>query len=441
MNSRRIVFVVDKPVYFRHVRPVVTLLDQQGHDVRIGFLQAAVASERGLIDEYHASSGKPQLELPSIAISKVARLARQLIDASIYSRSGHPSPDLYRRALPSGLACAGPIVRCLLRSKVLLNSLYILGQIEPKNSKLRNLIDSIDADAIVFCPYIFQHLGQYEFVTQASKAGTATLAQIASWDNLTTKRTFHALPDRILVWNEKLKREAIEIHGVPSERLHKVGAPVFDFWFEPDPSESKAQWNQRIGLPENSSYVLYLCSSKNICKDESTVINALIQACRSIDSNTFFLVRPHPTTEGIELSTNKNVVIYPPKGNNQSFDSSMHDFRQSIRFAGTVAGINTSAIIEAAILKKPCILLQGEIAGEIANQFGHVLHLKSLGSISVAENFVAAAQAIHFALKNENLNGGNVFANVVDFVRPQGLETSAAQLVVDSIIEAIAEKP
>jgi hypothetical protein len=440
MNSYQIVFILDKPVFFRLIRPVVTLLDSLGHDVKVGFLKSDATSERDLFEEYLARTKKEQLELPFIATSKVATLARQLIDVSVFSDPCHPSPDLYSRVMPGALRFAGPIVRRLLKSDTLLRALRSLRKKEPKNSELSLWLQSTKADAIVFCPYIFQHLGQSEFVSHAARTGTATIAQVASWDNLTTKRTFHKIPDRVLVWNEKLKREAIEIHGVPQERLRVVGAPVFDFWFETGPNKSKAQWNGKIGLPEGGSYVLYLCSSKNICKDESASIDALITAYRSLDKNTFFVIRPHPTNHGVCLRTKENIVIYPPKGAANSSQDSLHDFRLSVKYASAVVGVNTSAIIEAAILQKTCVLLHGEIAGDSAAQFGHVQHLMSLGSVCLAEDFTDAAKAIRFALHKEKTACDTWFENVVKFVRPNGIDTSASQVVVDAIFEAIAEK-
>ena len=54
---------------------------------------------------------------------------------------------------------------------------------------------------------------------------------VGSWDHLTTKGLIHEVPDRVLVWNEAQKQEAIALHGVPAERVLVTGAQAYDHWF------------------------------------------------------------------------------------------------------------------------------------------------------------------------------------------------------------------
>src|ERR1043166_1400557 len=46
-------------------------------------------------------------------------------------------------------------------------------------------------------------------------------------------------PDAVLVWNEVQKTEAIEMHGVPADRVLVTGAQCYDQWWNRAPSRSR----------------------------------------------------------------------------------------------------------------------------------------------------------------------------------------------------------
>ena len=46
-------------------------------------------------------------------------------------------------------------------------------------------------------------------VKSAKAIGVPVVFPVFSWDNLSTKGLIHVQPDRVLVWNEHQKREAV----------------------------------------------------------------------------------------------------------------------------------------------------------------------------------------------------------------------------------------
>ena len=86
-----------------------------------------------------------------------------------------------------------------------------------------------EPDVVVASPYIFSLSREVEYVKAARSLGIPTVVVVLSWDNLTSKGTFHVLPDLTLVWNSALAEEAASLHDVPKEKLVVTGAPVFDF--------------------------------------------------------------------------------------------------------------------------------------------------------------------------------------------------------------------
>src|SRR5205085_10094718 len=116
-------------------------------------------------------------------------------------------------------------------------------------------------DAVLATPIVDFSSSQVEYVKSAGKLRIPSAATVASWDNLTGKGLLRVIPDRVLVWNETQVDEAVDLHGVPSERIVVTGACKFDEWFERRPRGSFAQFAERVGLSPDSPYLLYACSA------------------------------------------------------------------------------------------------------------------------------------------------------------------------------------
>ena len=59
---------------------------------------------------------------------------------------------------------------------------------------------------------------QFEWVRAARTLGIPTCLLVASWDNLTNKGRVQLVPDRVVLWNDFQKREAVEMHSIPPEK-------------------------------------------------------------------------------------------------------------------------------------------------------------------------------------------------------------------------------
>jgi hypothetical protein len=51
------------------------------------------------------------------------------------------------------------------------------------------------------------------------------------------------------VWNETQRREAVDVHKVPKDRVFVTGAQCFDHWFDRKPSRTQQELCVRLGLP------------------------------------------------------------------------------------------------------------------------------------------------------------------------------------------------
>ena len=169
-----------------------------------------------------------------------------------------------------------------------------------------------------------------------------------SWDNLTNKGLMRVQPDRVIVWNDIQRREAIELHGCVPDSVVIAGAARFDDFFARQPSTSRAEFYPGYGLDPARPMVLYLGSSQLTGPNEMELIRRWAESFRSSDDPTIrecsLLVRPHPALRtswaSVDMSDVGNVAISleASRGADQElFDSLYH--------AHAAVGLNTSAML------------------------------------------------------------------------------------------------
>ena len=70
------------------------------------------------------------------------------------------------------------------------------------------------------------------------------------------------MPQRVFVWNETQKDEAVRLHGVPPDRVVVTGAQCYDQWFGRAAGARRATSSARlVGLPADRPFLLYVCSA------------------------------------------------------------------------------------------------------------------------------------------------------------------------------------
>ena len=81
---------------------------------------------------------------------------------------------------------------------------------------------------------------------RADAAGVPILAIDLSWDHFTTKTAPLRRAAGLSVWNETMKRQAVEIHGYLPEQVCVAGVPQFDIYARPDTFQTREAFLRRI---------------------------------------------------------------------------------------------------------------------------------------------------------------------------------------------------
>jgi hypothetical protein len=324
--------------------------------------------------------------------------------------------------------------------------LRFLEQGIPRSETLEAFLADQKPDVVLITPLIELGSPQLDHLVAAKALGLRTVLAVGSWDHLSSKSRLREWPDLVTVWNPVQKTEAVELHGVPAERVTVTGAQCFDQWFGRQPSRGRDAFLEHVGLPRGRRFLLYVCSSLfRGTGSEARFVERWIQQLRSSDPmlrDVAILVRPHPQRmeewDGADLSGFADVVLY---GAHPIDADSKNDYFDSMYYSDAVVGLNTSAFIEAGCVGRPVFtVLLPEFSGK--NQEG-TLHFRYLlnvngGLLHAARSMDEHLEQLSRALAGESSDKSRRF--VEGFVRPFGLDVAATPRFADAI-EALGAGP
>jgi hypothetical protein len=451
----RILFVMKHPAALRSLAGVVSLLCEHGHSLHLAFAGIKTGESHGALRRLAKEhSGLTFGSLPGLGRSPWSYLGSELRGGIDYLRYLEPdyadAPKLRARAEKSAPVTVRRVGRAARRLAgpggvvAVRRTLQLLeGCLAPQPQLVRFLAEQ-EPD-LVLATHLVTGLGGAGLVRAAKQLGIHTAYLVFSWDNLTNKGLIRDVPDAVLVWNEFQEREAVEMHGVPRERLRVTGAPSYDHWFSRSPSRRRDEFCRLVGLRGDQPIVLYACSSPFVAPEEVGFVRRWVEALRAhggLPAEAGILVRPHPRNAAqwarAELAL-PQVSVWPPLGEEPVEEKARQNYFDSLFHAAAVVGINTSAQIEGAIVGRP---VHTVLADEFRDTQQGTLHFHYLQAEEFGHLHVARTLEEHAALLEESLRGdGDDERNrrfVRRFVRPLGLEVPASPLVVEVIEELAA---
>jgi len=299
-------------------------------------------------------------------------------------------------------------------------------------------------DILLVTPLVTFESYQTDYVKAAHRLGIPVVFIPFSWDNLTNKGLMRVHPDRVFVWNDLQRREAIELHGCAPETVVITGAARFDDFFARQPSMSRAEFFGGYGLDPARPMVLYLGSSQLTGPNEMELIRRWAESFRSSDDQTIrecgILVRPHPALRAswasVDMSDVGNMAISleASRGADQElFDSLYH--------AHAAVGLNTSGMLEAAIVGRPVhtLLIPGFDEGQVGTIHFQYLVEAYGGLATIARDFAEHHHQLAPILRQAPSSSHRSLGFAQQFLRPLGVDRPVAPILTMEIERAAAE--
>ena len=374
------------------------------------------------------------------ALDYVRVLGPEFEDRPYFRRRGEGrSPTFIQRVMrPRLMRSAG--VRSAIESV-----LSCLDRAMPVGRDARAYLTQHRPDVLALSPHLSPGSLHSTYVTQAQLLGIPVAMLIASWDNLSSKQLIRTRPDRLIVWNETQRREASEIHDIDPSTVAVTGAQVFDHWFGWQ-SRPRHEFLARVGLDPAQPYLLYVGGAlMRAAQTEAQWVEGWLERLRGASDprlrDVGVLVRPHPKRnsewEHVDLSRHANVVVFPKGGLRMPIERDLQaDYFDSILHSGAVVGLNSTAMIEAAIAGRPVLTM---LVDEFYDSQLGVFHFEYL--MNVAGGVVRPSRTFdehHSQLAEALFSDATASAErarrfVADFVRPRGLDKPATPFVADTI--------
>ncbi len=227
-----------------------------------------------------------------------------------------------------------------------------------------------------------------ELLPATRRLGIPFAVLINSWDNPSAKATCTGHPDRLAVWGEQTRQQAIDYLRMPPERVIAMGAAQFQVYRTPA-VESEADLRRQFGVPEGCRLLLYAGSGAGGHETEY-----LLELERGVASgalgNAHVIYRPHPWRAGLVGGERdffslglKHITMDPHmetfyrdrvagRGGNTLF---MADYRVTARLlqlVDVVVSPMSTLLLESLLNLKPAVILHPD------DRYRGTFHLNSI---------------------------------------------------------------
>jgi hypothetical protein len=241
----------------------------------------------------------------------------------------------------------------------------------------------------------------------AARRRVRSLALDASWDNFTNKLLPVRRVDRLIVWNEIMREQAVDLHGYEPEQVAITGAPQFDLYFGDRARASREEFCRRIGADPHKRLITVSTTPRALYSHHDHVLRRL---ARALDAGELVrpaqvLVRLHPRDELDDCYTpfvgRPGMIIEKPfrptvrTGDGLAVDvtpENQQHLADTMRHTDVALNVASTIALEACIFDTPVVNIgfDGEQPSEFAAsarryyRFTHYRHLLDAEAVRVA---------------------------------------------------------
>lgn len=299
-------------------------------------------------------------------------------------------------------------------------------------------------------PYADRYL-----VISAAKHGVANMVLVPSWDNLTSKGFFPVRPNRITVWNETMRREAVDVHELAPETVRVTGAPQHDVYADA-PYSTRRDLCAALGLDPAKPYLVYATQTEGTVPDEPRLALDMAKAVRAkFGESLSFLVRVHQLDRPARydrLRDLPNVAVdaagaaHLGEYRDRAFDQAASErLADTLHHAAVVASTASSISIDAAAVGTPVVGVCFD-AGDSAAlpyersvrrffDFTHQANLVRSGGLRLTSKMTAFVDAVACYVKDPSLDSDARQRMVAE--QALRIDGKAGRRVAAAVLEAL----
>ena len=447
----KVLFVSRHHGYFRNYDSVLRELASRGHHVHLAIEKheslGAEEVVNALVRECPAVTSAMVPEGRVDIWSTVSRFLRLGLDYLRYLDPFYDSAPLRRirayNRTPRWLTALAnpPLLRGPRWRRAVGRLLHGVDAAVPPPAAVVAYLREESPDAVLITPFVELGSPQVDYLRAAHLLGIPVALPIWSWDHLTCKALIRDQPERVCVWNETQRQEAIELHGIPADRVVVTGAQCFDHWFARQPSRTREQFCEALGLRPDRPILLYVCSAViEGSAPEHEFVQEWLQWVRGSEdplvASANVLVRPYPTKltvwRDVDLSPYGPAAVW---GGNPFDEQSRSDYFDSLYHSTVVVGLNTSVFLEAAILGREILAILEPRYYDSQEGSAHFRYLLQIGGglLRVGRDRESHLRQVAEALRRQATDEHPHRSFLESFIRPHGLDRPATPHLVAAI--------
>lgn len=274
----------------------------------------------------------------------------------------------------------------------------------------------------VFLAHLFDDV-EIALLREAKRRRIPTVGFINSWDKLTARSAIRLLPDRLLVYNTIVKREAMDHADMPAEGVSVVGIPQYDLYVGYRPV-LREEFMRRIGINPAKRFFLYAPMGETFSNSDWDAIDLLHRWIGegALGPDSDFLVRFQPNDTVSEAECSKRPWLHFDRPGTRfsrtrgvdwdMSESEMRHLADTLSHASLLVCYASSLSVDAAAFDRPVInidfeLRVGELMAKSPTQFYHMEHYKNAlatGGIRLVHSEVELLEWINRYLANPALD-------------------------------------
>ena len=199
----------------------------------------------------------------------------------------------------------------------------------------------------------------------ARKQNIPSIVLTHSWDNLPARGMLSARPNRLLVWNELMKSQAINLHSIPEENISVIGVPQYEWYRKLSAECDEKSFRFKNKIAEGKKVITYTAGAQRVFPDEEYFVEELRNYI-SERSDLVFILRLHPEERKqfyLERYENDSTIIISNPDNgfraNATEDfgtkKAVVDFISLMKYSGVVINLASTVTLDAVLFDTPTI--------------------------------------------------------------------------------------
>jgi hypothetical protein len=224
---------------------------------------------------------------------------------------------------------------------------------------------------LVFSAHLFDDL-EIDLIREAKSRRVRAVGFINSWDKLTARSAIRILPDKLIVFNNIVKKEAIDHADMPESSILVAGIPQYDWHLNHKPLK-REEFFRKKGLDPKKKLIVYAPMGKAFSNSDWDIIdllnNLITNNSITTPSQLFVRFQPNDFTDEAEIKK-RPWLIYDLPGVRFSskrgvdWDMSFEDIKgltDTLANADLFVCYASSMSIDAAVFDKPVINIDFEV--------------------------------------------------------------------------------